>query len=172
MQRDLQAPRRQVFLNNTSCLKARSAAPRVWQTSYVGDLVPQATGGRPLIHPIPEQVNMAEMTIPLWRQAGLFRQRQMKAVRRDGSSQFCETGEGDVGCAAGSTSCQGECSEQPNSKWQLCQRRRRSSPGHREGAENKSSWHECRKWKSTAKAWTLSFHILIGCEKTKQKVYF
>lgn len=62
MQRDLQAQRRQVFLNNTSCLKARSAAPRVWQASSVGDLVPQVTGGRPLTHPIPEQVNMAEMT--------------------------------------------------------------------------------------------------------------
>lgn len=38
--RDLQAQRRQVFLNNTSCLKATSAAPRVWQASSAGDLVP------------------------------------------------------------------------------------------------------------------------------------
>lgn len=108
VQRHLQAQRRQVFLNNNSYLKPKCAAHGVWQASPAGDLVSQVTGGRLLTLPISNQVNMTEMRIPPWRLAGLFWQRQMRVVRRGGSSHICETEKGDVGCAAGSTNCQVE----------------------------------------------------------------
>lgn len=44
---------------------------------------------------------MTEMTTPLWRKAGFFWQRQMRVLRRDGSSHLCETGKGDVGVQQG-----------------------------------------------------------------------